>query len=100
MARPDDETTENANRLETHLQTRLGSRVRHLRVICRAAGVILSGSTRTYYAKQLAQHLIMEITELPILANEIEVLTSRGRGNCSSQHAPQQRKLRYGNKPS
>ena len=29
--------------------------------------------TNTYYAKQLAQHAVMEMTEVPILANEIEV---------------------------
>jgi hypothetical protein len=59
--------------LETLLQSRLGSRVRHLRVVCRINGVILHGSARTYHAKQLAQHMVMEITDLPILANEIEV---------------------------
>jgi len=34
---------------------------------------VLQGRTRTYHAKQLAQHAVMEITELPILANEIRV---------------------------
>ncbi len=48
-------------------------RVRDLRVMCRKDGVILQGSARTYHAKQLAQHSVMEITDLPILANEIEV---------------------------
>jgi DNA-binding response OmpR family regulator len=85
MRNSDHDTAEKENRLETHLQTRLGSRVRHLRVICRDAGVTLSGSTRTYHAKQLAQHLIMEITDLPILANEIEVLAGGGRDDGFSQ---------------
>jgi hypothetical protein len=69
----DDGTSEEETRLEMHLQARLGSRVRHLRVVCRNDGVILQGSARTYYTKQLAQHSVMEITDLPILANEIEV---------------------------
>jgi len=33
----------------------------------------LRGQVHTYYAKQLAQHAVMETTGLPILANEIEV---------------------------
>jgi hypothetical protein len=41
--------------------------------VYRSNGVILQGNTGTYYAKQLAQHTIMEVTSLPILANEIEV---------------------------
>jgi hypothetical protein len=36
-------------------------------------GLILRGQAHTYFAKQLAQHAAMEVTELPILANEIEV---------------------------
>ena len=73
MADANDETTVKDSQLEKHLQTRLGSRVRQLRVVCRNEGVVLYGSARTYHAKQLAQHLVMEITDLPILANEIEV---------------------------
>ena len=68
-----DETTEKETPLETHVKARLGSRVRHLRVVCRTDGVILQGSAFTYHAKQLAQHFVMELTNLPILANEIEV---------------------------
>jgi hypothetical protein len=69
----DDKTSEEETWLETHVQARLGSRVRSLRVVCRKNGIILQGSAYTYYAKQLAQHSVMEITDLPILANEIEV---------------------------
>lgn len=36
-------------------------------------GLVLSGRAHTYYAKQLAQHAVMEATDLPILANDIEV---------------------------
>ena len=32
-----------------------------------------TGALRTFYVKQLAQQSVMEITDLPILANEIEV---------------------------
>jgi hypothetical protein len=73
MAQVDDGISEKETQLEMHLLARLGSRVRQLRVVRRNEGVVLYGSARTYHAKQLAQHLVMEITELPILANEIEV---------------------------
>lgn len=59
--------------LETRLQNRLGSRVRNLRLVSRGQGIVLLGYAYTYHAKQLAQHALMEATELPILANEIEV---------------------------
>lgn len=61
-------------RLETMLLRRLGNRVRDLRVILLADGVILRGRTATYHAKQVAQHIAMEVADLPIVANDIEVL--------------------------
>ncbi len=73
MAQIDDKTPETETRIESHMQARLGSRVRHVRVVCRNNGVILQGIAHTYYAKQLAQQSVMEVTDLPILANEIEV---------------------------
>ncbi|MBM3994548.1 MAG: hypothetical protein FJ303_10415 [Planctomycetes bacterium] len=62
------------DRLEGMLQRLLGNRVRDLRVIRLPDGLILQGWSATYHAKQLAQHAAMELTDLPILANEIEVL--------------------------
>jgi hypothetical protein len=59
--------------LESLVQRRIGGRVRDLRVIVRHNGIILLGRTATYHAKQLAQHAVMELADLPILANEIEV---------------------------
>jgi hypothetical protein len=60
-------------RLQELLQHRLGGRVRELRIIVRAEGLILQGWAVTYHAKQLAQHAAMELAALPILANDIEV---------------------------
>jgi hypothetical protein len=60
-------------RLENLLQTRLGSRIRDLRIQLLDTGLILQGRATTYHAKQLAQHAAMELSEFPILANEIEV---------------------------
>lgn len=59
--------------LEALMRRRLGSRVRELEVGVRDRGLVLKGWSTTYHAKQLAQHAAMELSGLPILANEIEV---------------------------
>ncbi len=60
-------------RLEAHVQSRLSGQVRSFQVFLRGNGLVLRGCTRTYYAKQLAQHAVMQTTDTPIVANEIEV---------------------------
>ena len=65
--------TDLAEIVTTRLQTRLGCRVRHLRVRVEKGGIVLEGEASTYHAKQLAQHWAMEESSLPILANQIEV---------------------------
>jgi hypothetical protein len=64
-----DRTTE----LELHIQSRLGGLIREFRLVVVNGGLILRGRTYTYYAKQIAQHEVMQGSTLPILANEIEV---------------------------
>lgn len=59
--------------LELQLQRRVGGRVRDLRIVFAAGGIVLQGRATTYHAKQLAQHAVMELARLPILANDIEV---------------------------
>jgi hypothetical protein len=59
--------------LETHFQSRLGRRLRAFRLSVEERGLVLRGHSPTYYVKQLAQHAIMEASEVPIFANEIEV---------------------------
>jgi CheY-like chemotaxis protein len=51
----------------------VGRRVRDLRLEVGGSGVILRGRASSYHAKQLAQHAILTVTDLPLLANEIEV---------------------------
>ena len=68
-----DEAISLSERLEALVQRRLGTRVRDLRVEVRHGGIVLHGRTATYHAKQLAQHAAMELSGLPILANDIEV---------------------------
>jgi hypothetical protein len=59
--------------LENRVQARLSGRIRDLRLLLHDAGIVLRGVARTYHAKQLAQHAVMAETQLPIMANEIEV---------------------------
>jgi hypothetical protein len=59
--------------LEVFLRERLRGQARDLRVEMTDKGIILRGKARTYYAKQLAQEVLLERTPLPLVANEIEV---------------------------
>jgi hypothetical protein len=72
---------------ELRLQSRLCGRIRDLRFVLRDGGLILLGRAPTYYAKQLAQHAVMEEIKVPILVNSIEVSPAsvkHGR-SCSEQ---------------
>lgn len=68
-------TAPQADQLEAIIQRHLLGRVRlrRFRVMVQEQGLVLQGCVSTYYAKQLAQHAAMEVSGLPILANEIEV---------------------------
>ena len=59
--------------LENRVQSQLGGRVRDLHLSLRGDALVLRGFARTYYAKQLAQHAVMSLSALSIVANEIEV---------------------------
>jgi hypothetical protein len=59
--------------VESRVLYRLRSQVRDFQLVVVADGLILRGRADTYYAKQLAQHAVMETTDIPIQANEIEV---------------------------
>lgn len=60
--------------LETQLQRKLRGQVHELRVQARDKGLTLQGYAYTYYAKQLAQHALMNATTFPLLSNEIAVV--------------------------
>jgi hypothetical protein len=59
--------------IESHVQSQLSGRIRDFRLDVREKGLILLGRVHSYYAKQMAQHLVMAATPAPILANEIVV---------------------------
>jgi hypothetical protein len=47
--------------------------VRGLRILVQEQELVPQVSEPAHYTKQLAQHAAMEVSRLPILANEIEV---------------------------
>jgi hypothetical protein len=61
------------DRLAAETGAMLRGRVTGLRIEVRDGGVILSGTARSFHAKQLAQHAVMNGTEMPIVRNAIEV---------------------------
>lgn len=67
------ESDEDSLLIARHVQDELGNRIRCFEVVSQADGFILRGRATTYYAKQLAQHAVMRLTERRIVANEIEV---------------------------
>jgi hypothetical protein len=60
--------------LEREVKNAMGNRVRQFHVLRFPGGLILRGQTRSYYAKQMAQQLVMRGCHERILANEIEVV--------------------------
>ena len=73
QAQTDIATRETLERIEEHVRCRLTGLLRDFRLVFRDKGLVLRGHVQTYYAKQLAQHAVMEASSLPIRANEMEV---------------------------
>jgi len=67
--------TEEVDRLTASVQHQLAGRVCDLRLLIQDKGLVLRGRAYTYYAKQLAQQAVMNATGLPLLANDIEILS-------------------------
>jgi hypothetical protein len=72
-SRIDPAAREVLEELENQVRDRLGGQVRGFQLDFRDGGLVLRGRTRTYYAKQCVQHLVMAATDLPIAANDVEV---------------------------
>ncbi len=56
-------------RLQGMVTSRLGTRIRGLRLVFQQAGVVLRGWSETYDA----QHAVRELTGVPILANKMDL---------------------------
>jgi hypothetical protein len=73
--------------LALDVQSRLGGRVRNLRLLVQGTGLILRGEANTYHAKQLVQHAILEESGMPLLANKMEVIR-RSQCDQNRTYAP------------
>jgi hypothetical protein len=73
MNAPKDSPQAHLAHLEAVVRQRVSGLVRSLHIVVEENGLVLNGSARTYYAKQLAQHAAMNACPLPIRANRIEV---------------------------
>jgi hypothetical protein len=70
----DTTTSECLARTEEHVRCRLTGVVRDFQLILFEQGLILRGHARTYHAKQLAQHAVMEATSLSIRSTRLKCL--------------------------
>ncbi len=52
---------------------KFNGRLENFTILATPGGLILNGRAPTYYMKQVAQHAVMELTCLPIVANKVEV---------------------------
>ncbi|HVC93394.1 MAG TPA: hypothetical protein VND64_06865 [Pirellulales bacterium] len=62
-----------AERIAARLQSRVGGQVREFQMSAKGDGLVLRGQADSYYAKQIAQQVAMELSGLSIHANEIRV---------------------------
>jgi hypothetical protein len=63
-----------AEHIEGQIERRACGRIRDLHVVCSDDMIILMGRSRTYHAKQLAQQVVLDLTDgHPALANQIVV---------------------------
>jgi len=69
----DTNSEQKREQVEAVLRRQLRGRLWELHIVLQGKGAVLRGRARSYYAKQLAQHTVMEELGLPVLANEIEV---------------------------
>jgi hypothetical protein len=86
--------------VEAHLRKRLGGNVRELRVFLHGGAVTLRGEASSYYAKQVAQHVIMKEMKLRVQANEIQVAYGQIKSSkpreerCDEPHHPKNGRAR------
>jgi hypothetical protein len=73
QAQTDTALRETLARIEERVCCRLTGLLRNFQLVFRDKGLVLRGKAHTDYAKQLAQHAVMEASSLPIRANEMEV---------------------------
>ena len=58
----------------TEIDRQLRGRLWQFKIASDDQGLVLSGAAPSFYVKQLAQHAVGRLSELPIAGNEIQVL--------------------------
>lgn len=59
--------------IEQAIRCRLGHRIRDLRIWIEPHGLVIDGGASSYYDKQMAQHLVRELSGLGVADNRIVV---------------------------
>jgi len=72
----------NLEKLQEELRQRLRGQARELRVVGYPGHVLLEGIAATYYAKQLAQHIVLHVLGETVLVNRIDVQRTTAPPNC------------------
>jgi len=67
---------EEVDQLLASVQRQLTGRICDLRIVVQEEGLVLQGRAYSYYAKQFAQQAVMKAAGLPLVANNIEVLSA------------------------
>lgn len=65
--------SEALEQIQQEIHRNLSLHVHNFRIRAVDEGLILEGRTKTYYGKQLVQHAIMDVTDFPIVSNNIVV---------------------------
>jgi hypothetical protein len=84
--------------IEQTLRCRLGHRIHDLRIWVEPHGLIMRGCTSSFYDKQMAQHLVREMSGLGVADNRI-VVDSR-LAEVSASQSDQFQTHRYGHGPA
>jgi hypothetical protein len=72
-------TTEEVDQLAAYIRGQLSNRIYDLRLRIRGNGIVLQGRCPSYHLKQLAQELVKRVTDVPVSANDIEVIAAPRR---------------------
>jgi hypothetical protein len=67
-------STAEIDRLMAETREKLRGRLSGLRIELRDGGIVLGGTARSFYAKQLALNAVMRGTPLPVVRNDIRVV--------------------------
>lgn len=66
-----------AHLVREQLESHLPGRIRQLKVRVAENSIVLTGSCSSYYTKQLAQHVAMEVLTCERLVNELAVIKAK-----------------------